>query len=220
MYYGGKNGSGVYQAIINFLPPHKRYIEAFLGSGAILRYKRPAEENIGLELNSDVISQFQYGEHSNVLNTDAFAYLGKAGPLDKDTLIYADPPYPLKSRRAHYNVYKHELTDADHRRLLELLKSKKCLVAISSYKNPMYEKELKGWNKITFQTTTRVGPATECLYMNYPTPQLLHDYNYLGEDFIERQRIKRKITRHVQRLMKLPALERQAILESISGKFF
>lgn len=33
-YLGGKNGSGVYQAIINLLPPHDTYIEGFLGTGA------------------------------------------------------------------------------------------------------------------------------------------------------------------------------------------
>jgi hypothetical protein len=33
-YPGGKNGLGVYQAIINRMPPHQVYIEPFLGLGA------------------------------------------------------------------------------------------------------------------------------------------------------------------------------------------
>ena len=35
-YPGGKSGSGVYQQLINLMPPHKIYIEAFLGGGAIM----------------------------------------------------------------------------------------------------------------------------------------------------------------------------------------
>lgn len=30
-YPGGKSGAGVYQAIINQLPPHSTYVELFLG---------------------------------------------------------------------------------------------------------------------------------------------------------------------------------------------
>ncbi|MCG9790671.1 hypothetical protein L1D61_26435 [Vibrio mediterranei] len=36
-YLGAKSGSGVYQTIINLMPPHDTYIEAFLGTGAIMR---------------------------------------------------------------------------------------------------------------------------------------------------------------------------------------
>jgi DNA adenine methylase len=50
VYPGGKNGAGVYQTIINLMPPHDVYIEPFLGGGAIMRQKRPALLNIGLDL--------------------------------------------------------------------------------------------------------------------------------------------------------------------------
>lgn len=60
-YPGGKNGAGVYQAIINQMPPHKVYIEPFLGGGAILRLKRPAELNIGIDLDPEVIQRFRNG---------------------------------------------------------------------------------------------------------------------------------------------------------------
>ena len=38
-YPGGKNGAGVYQAIICQIPPHQVYVEPFLGSGAVMRLK-------------------------------------------------------------------------------------------------------------------------------------------------------------------------------------
>jgi DNA adenine methylase len=48
-YPGGKSGAGVYQTIINHMPPHRVYIEPFLGGAAIMRNKRPASLNIGID---------------------------------------------------------------------------------------------------------------------------------------------------------------------------
>jgi len=54
-YPGGKNGAGVYQRIINLMPPHDTYVEPFLGGGAVMRLKRPATLNIGLDLDRALI---------------------------------------------------------------------------------------------------------------------------------------------------------------------
>jgi len=43
---GGKAGAGVYQKLINLIPPHRTYIETHLGGGAIMRYKLPAKTNM------------------------------------------------------------------------------------------------------------------------------------------------------------------------------
>src|SRR5579883_3303215 len=48
-YPGGKAGDGVFQRIINLMPPHQVYIEPFFGGGAIMRLKRPARVNIGID---------------------------------------------------------------------------------------------------------------------------------------------------------------------------
>jgi hypothetical protein len=55
-YPGGKSGPGVYHRLINLMPPHETYIEPFLGGGAVMRLKRPASYNIGVDLDADVIS--------------------------------------------------------------------------------------------------------------------------------------------------------------------
>jgi hypothetical protein len=55
---GGKAGAGVYQRIINQIPPHDVYVEAFLGDGAILRRKKPARRNIGIESDPGTIAKF------------------------------------------------------------------------------------------------------------------------------------------------------------------
>lgn len=48
---GGKDGAGVAQQLINEIPPHKVFVSAFLGDCAILRRKRPASANIGIDLD-------------------------------------------------------------------------------------------------------------------------------------------------------------------------
>ncbi len=58
-YPGGKNGAGVYQALINLMPPHDVYIEPFLGGGAVMRLKRPAAVNIGVDLAASAVSAMQ-----------------------------------------------------------------------------------------------------------------------------------------------------------------
>jgi len=88
-------------------------------------------------------------------------------------------------------------------------------IMISSYANPIYDALLKGWRKLEFQAMTRQGLATEVLYCNFQEPIALHDYSFLGENFTQRQRIKRKVSRHVERLMGLPQLERMAIYEAL-----
>ena len=53
-YPGGKAGAGVYQRIINQIPPHEVYVEPFLGDGAVLRRKRPAARSVGIEIDPDI----------------------------------------------------------------------------------------------------------------------------------------------------------------------
>lgn len=80
----------------------------------------------------------------------------------------------------------------------------------------MYAEELKGWNSISYEAMTRAGrTATEWLWFNFAPPVALHDYRYLGNNFRERERIKRKKQRWTARLERMPLLERQALLCAI-----
>lgn len=58
-YPGGKSGPGVYHRLINLMPPHQTYIEPFLGGGAIMRLKRPAVYNIGVDMDAEVIRDWR-----------------------------------------------------------------------------------------------------------------------------------------------------------------
>lgn len=221
-YPGGKGGAGVCQAIINLMPPHQVYIEPFLGNATVMRMKRPAALNIGLDrdpespglvwLDSTANRAGQYwGEDG-----DGIAYLETHGFLGNE-LVYCDPPYLMETRRSG-RLYECEMETLEHRRLLRILKALPCMVMISGYWSRMYADALKGWRSIHFQAMTRGGrPATEWVWFNFAPPAELHDYRYLGANFRERERIGRKKRRWVERLGRMPLLERQALLAAIAG---
>jgi site-specific DNA-adenine methylase len=224
-YPGGKNGAGVYQQIINQMPPHELYIEAFLGSGAVLRNKRPAPGSIAIDLDADALIAFcdeTAPPDLTVINADTISWLegqDTFADVPARTLIYCDPPYVRTSRRSPRDIYRFEMTDEQHARLLTVLKSLDCMVMISGYWSELYAIELADWRTVTYQTMTRGGKiATEYLWMNYPQPIELHDYRFLGNNFRERERIKRRKTRWLSRLKRMEPIERYAMLDAI-GEF-
>ena len=56
-YAGGKAAPGTFHKIISLMPPHQIYIEPFLGGGAIMRLKRPAQLNIGIDRDRAAIEK-------------------------------------------------------------------------------------------------------------------------------------------------------------------
>ena len=234
-YFGGKGSSGTYQTIINHIPLHDIYIEPFLGAGSIMRWKRPAPFlNWGMDMdqqvidcwnNAEVPSNFKISAGNALLllrsisenNYDLISYLGLPG---NDIFIYLDPPYLMESRKDRYKQYKHEMTRQQHIELLELItKMPLTMVAISCYKNSLYQEYLSSWNCITFESQTRHGKAVEYLFMNYDTPRELHDYSFLGSNFRERERIKKTVQRHISRMKRMPEHERNAILNAYKNEF-
>ena len=224
-YPGGKNGSGVYQKIINQIPPHEVYIEPFLGGGAIMRLKKPALCSIGIDSDVEVIKGWEdQGYGSIAMIGDAISFLTKWKPDHPGdrVFVYLDPPYPGDTRKSSRNIYRHEFKTWDeHYELLGLIKTLPYMVAISSYDNSPYNQSLipggrpGPWRKIQFTAGTRSGPATETLWMNYPEPYELHDYRYLGENYREREVIAKRKRRWVARLKRMTPLERFAMLDAM-----
>src|SRR5262245_43071168 len=70
-YPGGKAGAGVYQKLINLMPPHTVYIEPFLGHGAVLLHKRPAPINIGLDLDPRAVREVRARLTAAIAQDDA-----------------------------------------------------------------------------------------------------------------------------------------------------
>ena len=224
-YQGGKAGDGVYQKIINQIPPHDVYIEPFLGGGAVMLRKRLAAASIVIDSDAEVVVHWRkeaFGVPGvTVIYGDAISYLPELVATKvcdgARVFVYADPPYLLETRKSKRAIYKHEMMDStSHSLLLAMLQKLPCMVALSGYWSSLYESCLQGWRSINFQARTRHGTATEWLWMNYPEPVELHDYRYLGENFREREKINRQRKRWRARLERMSALQRYALLSSIA----
>lgn len=226
-YFGGKGSDGTYQKIINQLPPHENFISGCLGACYVMRHKRPAPRlNVGVDVNAEVVEMWRaasFPEESDFFfyNWDVVNYLDMISERfdtekQQRTLIYLDPPYPLSARRSDRKRYANEMTDDQHSRLLDtILKMPNFLIAISSYPNDLYEHRLYDWRCIEWQSQTRRGPATEVLWMNYPEPKALHDYTYLGDDFREREAIKKRVGSLRRKIERLSDIERNFLLNSL-----
>lgn len=215
-YFGGKGQDGVYQTVINQIPVHELYVEAFFGGGSIMKRKRPASQSIGLDMDNLAINAFPVHSIPNLslINQCGIEFIenfnGSNWP--DSSFIYCDPPYMPETRisNAKYNC---ELTESDHVRLLTALQHVNCRAAISTYPVPLYEKMLSDWRTIEFTSVDRGGNVrTEVLFMNYPEPEVLHDDRYLGEDKDKRQRIKRQIDRTAEKLISWDSQKRARLL--------
>lgn len=214
-YYGGKNGPGVYQTIINQIPPHTTYIEPFLGSGAVMRHKRLAQFNYGSDLDPRVIKLWKVANPKHI-QLHCIGWLQAIDqPLQGETFVYCDPPYPLLSRETKRKTYRFEMTDQEHIEFVKQLGRFECMVCVSSYDNPIYNEWLKGWRKVEFTARTRKGNATEVLYMNYPEPTALHDYSFYGDTKRKRQDFRKKIAGYKQKFLQMDPLERSGILSAL-----
>jgi len=215
-YPGGKNAEGVAQWIINQQPTHKFYVEGFVGSGAVLRMKKPADHNIVIDcdrgLVRDLPSMFSAIHPVQVVCGDAVEWLSHF-KYGREALVYCDPPYLQETRRSKQAIYRHEFNTQDqHKRLLAVLCKLKCNVQLSGYRSSLYDAILPAWRRVEKQVTLRNGiKAVECLWMNYAEPVALHDYRYLGNNFRERERFKRIRNNLKKRWLDMPLLERLAL---------
>jgi hypothetical protein len=221
-YKGGKSADGIYHQIINQIPPHKVYIEPFLGHGGILRHKRPAIRSIGLDMDPDVLKWWKTSGEAVpgciYKNGGAISFL-QAYPWKGDEFIYLDPPYLRETRRDKSPAYKFEFWTVDqHTALLDLILTLPCMVAISGYWSDLYNKKLlgAGWREIHFQAGVQGGyAATEYLWMNYPVPFMLHDYRYLGNGYRDREKINRQRRNLLAKFKRMNDLQRYAFFSAL-----
>ena len=109
------------------------------------------------------------------------------------------------------------MTDEQHCQLVAVLLTVRAAVMLSGYRNAIYDELVPHWRRVDFQAMTRGGVRTESLWMNYDPPAVPAELTYLGTDYRERERIKRKKLRWKAKLEKLPAAEQAAIMEVLHG---
>lgn len=109
-----------------------------------------------------------------IRNQDALAFIAE---LDGDkTFFYVDPPYLHATRhKSATNAYQHEMSEADHAKLLDLLATIDGKFMLSGYPSEMYERHAAhhGWRCIEVEIDNKSSGVkvkekkTECLWMNY-----------------------------------------------------
>lgn len=89
-----------------------------------------------------------------------------------NVLIYADPPYVLRTR--HGKQYKYEMDDKRQNDLLDVLLDHKGPVLLSGYDNDLYNDRLRGWHREETNCYSQVcSKKKETLWMNFePERQL------------------------------------------------
>lgn len=91
-----------------------------------------------------------------------------------DTLHYVDPPYVSSTRSM--GKYNFEMTDKDHVKLAEILRSCRGKVIISGYPSNLYSNLYGDWFKEEKQTYVNMNKSrTEVIYANFP----FQEQNYL-----------------------------------------
>jgi DNA adenine methylase len=242
---GGKDGAGVYQRLINQIPPHDVFISPFLGDCAVMRRKLPAAVSIGIDKSRSNILRWNRDRSIDGLRlycccgiewlkhrcelyrvdrpppkkATAAAVAENGGGILRQ-FVYMDPPYLIESRRSRRAIYEHELTEEHHADVLETALRLPCQVMISHYPHPMYATALRKWRTFTFRVQTRGGgSATEQVWCNYPEPAELHDARYVGLNKRERERVRRRVKNWVNGLDRMLPDERQAVLDAIAGRY-
>ncbi len=211
-YFGSKATSGLCQPIISMMPPHSTYIETHLGGGAIMKRKPPALRNIGIDRDARALAQFNCDYPVELVHECAHRFIAQF-EFQGSELIYADPPY-LKCTRTSQRRYRFDYRKNDHIELLEVLQGAPCQVMVSGYPSSLYDQQLKEWESVELQVMNQGGVRTEKLWMNF-TIDRVHWASFVGRNFTDRQRIKRKAASWGRRYERLPQGERVAVLAAM-----
>lgn len=117
--------------------------------------------------------------------------------VDQRVVIYCDPPYLVSTRTSRESRYRHDMTDADHERLLSVIRRLPCRVIISGYDSQLHRERLSDWRLVTFNATTRGKSKvrTECLWSNREQPSVTHMPVMVGTDKRQRETLKRRLDR-------------------------
>lgn len=222
-YPGQKKIYGLYHKIINQIPKHKNYYEVFAGKAAIATLLLEKNSSAKFYLNdldgciTDELSCIF--RKAKIYTMNAIKLLKKLIAADTETFVFMDPPYLHSTRPNSTKLYKHEMTDADHKQLLSSVLQLKCNVMIVHPVCELYDTQLEGWRKVLIKVRYHNKTSLECLYMNYDLPEQLQVDVYLGTDCWDRQRIKRKAVSLVNKLIALPELERNYIIKRVQENF-
>lgn len=99
-----------------------------------------------------------------------------------DALFFIDPPYLHSVRDAgHRTIYRHEMSDDDHRELCVRCRSLQGMALLSGYPNEIYRELLPDWRMVTKAARAQTNaPRTEALWIS-PSAAAAADQRQLME---------------------------------------
>lgn len=221
-YLGGKGSAGTFQQIVNLIPPCNMLVIPFLGNCALTRNIKLPDTVILNDLNMKVFKKWdaenakQYKFDLSCM--DAIEFLEKYSSCFKGrVVVYCDPPYLYETRSQKSTRYDVDSGAKEyHERLINKLLSLDACILISCYDNPLYKELLSNWNTKRFRTGTRGGSRIETIYYNFNNPECyLQDYRYVGNDFRDRERIKKKVSRTLSSFVTMSSKDRNSIYHSL-----
>jgi DNA adenine methylase len=213
-YPGGKGAERTIRVIINEIPPHERYIEPFVGGGAVVRTKRPATINEVWE-RDELIAEIWRNESPAWIKTRCIDSLKrlKKEPFTANDFLFIDPPYLSDTIERDY--YAHTLSYDQHIDLLQTLKTCEAMVMICALPNVVYDHHLSNWRTIQYENVGRNGKQWEQIWMNYAKPTELHDHRFIGKNHRERELIRDRLQNMIAKIEAMPILERSALMERL-----
>ena len=114
-------------------------------------------------------------------NTCAIKLIWRLAEYGSNVIIYADPPYLLRTRKAG-KQYKFEMSDCEHDNFLSAVASSPCAVVVSGYESDRYREALADWDvhkkEIACPANNQGGAGhtrrEEILWVNPVCRDLLH----------------------------------------------
>lgn len=149
-------------------------VRCWQGFGCGNRYKNGFRRGIGVtspnpakawkELPETLMIAAERLKNAQIEKKDAIELI--KGMKGEDTFLYIDPPYLMSTRKKY--LYNHEMSDDEHKKLLNVIIKSDCKIMISGYDNPLYAEKLKNWHRAVKSTTAECSiKRTESLWMNY-----------------------------------------------------
>ena len=157
-------------------------VKCWQGFGAGNKYKNGFRRGIGItspnpagmwgKLPETLVKAAERLKNVQIENKNAIELIKSL--RGKETFIYIDPPYLQRTRKKY--LYNFEMSDDEHIELLDVILKSDCKIMISGYENSLYDEKLKGWRKVTKNTTAECSvKRIEILWMNYENEITLLD---------------------------------------------
>lgn len=210
-YVGNKGGQVIFPQLINNIPRSRRYFSLFFGAGGLEKHEVFSKTKwICSEKNTD---NLKYSTPTAAVVYNDYKVLVEQNNFTSDDFIFADPPYMFSTRAAARIYYKYEFTNDQHVEFLNYMISLNAKVMITHPINELYSSMLEPWYKVPFEYHGHKGLFKDSMWLNYnPCDIELINYEFLGVNSTDRQRIKRKRANIIEKLRALPKHELKAIL--------